>query len=57
MLLFVRDIMPAVKKNKDRESSADKYDPSLWTRYSAFHMETDVCILCRVKETKVAHLL
>ncbi|XP_062505128.1 DNA polymerase epsilon catalytic subunit A-like isoform X2 [Corticium candelabrum] len=23
--------MPAVKKNKDRESSADKYDPSLWT--------------------------
>jgi DNA polymerase epsilon subunit 1 len=26
-----REVMPAVKKNRDRESTADKYDPSLWT--------------------------
>ena len=32
MLLFIRDIMPAVKRNKEREKMHSAYDPSLFTR-------------------------
>ena len=30
----IREVMAAVKKNKDRIKTADKYDESLWTNLS-----------------------
>ena len=33
MIVTCRDIMPAVRKNKEREKTHSAYDPSLFTRY------------------------
>ena len=33
-----RDIMPAVKKNREKEKSLPIYDPTLFTRSVLYHM-------------------
>ena len=41
---FFRDIMPAVRKNREREKSRSAYDPSLFTtRLTPFATYTYVC--------------
>ena len=45
-----RDIMPAVKRNREREKSRSTYDPSLFTGYVYIHtyIQTERWDLCFV---------